>query len=98
MVVADVKRRGGGDHRLHDIGVAVAEVERAAVQVQVDQLAAVEIPQPIALPAADHELGSERIPHIDPVRGDVPARQLEYAFLLGRHSYQPSGASLIRSR
>ena len=107
MVVSDVHRGGGRDHRLHDLGVAMPEVEGASVQVQVDQLPAVEIPQPVALAAADHELGAERLPDVDAVRGDVPAGQLEHALLLGSpgapraggaHSYHPSGASLSRSR
>jgi hypothetical protein len=106
-MVADVQRGSGGDHRRHDLGVAVPQVEGPPVQVQVDQLSAVEIPQPVALAAADHELGAERLPDIDSMGGDVAAGQLEHALFLGAggvrrdgrgHSYHASGASFTRSR
>ena len=58
----------------------MAEVEHAAVQVEVEQLAAVEIPDAVALAAADHEVDAERLQHLHAVRTDVPRREIEDRF------------------
>jgi hypothetical protein len=60
----------------------VAKVEGPAVEMEVDQLSSVEVPQSVALATADHQLSAKPLPDLDPVRGDVAASQLEDALFL----------------
>ena len=75
VVVADVERPSRLAERGHDLRVAVAQVEDAAVQVEVEQLAALEVPDAVALAAADHEVDAERAEGPHPIRTDVARRQ-----------------------
>jgi len=85
VVVSDVQLVQGGAQRVAHLGVPMAEVEDAAVQVEVEQLAAVEVPDPIALAAPDHEVDAEATQGRHPVRADVPLGQLQHPALRFAH-------------
>ena len=77
VVVADVELGDRLRGRGHELGVAMAEIERSAVQMQVEQLAPVEVPEPVALATPDDQLRAECLPGLDPVRRDEPAREFQ---------------------
>ena len=55
MVIADVEVLHGHRERLHNLGIAVAEVVGASVEVQVDQALARHIPEVVLLATVDDE-------------------------------------------
>ena len=74
----------------HHLRVPVPEVEDAAVQVQVEELATVEVPEPVALATSDHEVDAERAQRPHPIRADVaPASSSTGASLPRRSSLLP---------
>ena len=81
MVVADVEPL----HRLLERGdqlrVAVAEVVRAAVEVQVDQAAAGHVPEEVALAPVDHEIDAGVLPEVGLVRVPELPRAVEEVVL-----------------
>ncbi len=85
MMVADVERGERIGERGDHFRVAVAEVEHAAVEMEVEQLATVEIPDAVALAAADHQVHAQRLQHLHAVRTDVPRREIEDPLLLLGH-------------
>src|SRR5215208_5460704 len=54
--------------RRDQLGVAVTEVVRAAVEVQVDQPPARHVPEAVALAAVDHEIDAGVLPELRLVR------------------------------
>jgi hypothetical protein len=56
VVIADVEVLHAVDERLHHLRITVAQVVRAAVEVHVDQPAAVDVPQEVAVAATDDEV------------------------------------------
>jgi hypothetical protein len=56
--------------------VAVAEVVRAAVEVQVDQPPARHVPEQVALAAVDHEVDAGVLPEVRSCQGSRTPRDL----------------------
>ena len=90
MVIADVNLVEGADKRRNHLRIAVAKVEGAAVEMEVHQLVARQIPHAIALAAPHHELRAEGVPDLDAMWRNMRTRRVEHALLVGAHS-QPSG-------
>ncbi len=72
MIVADVETLHGGGDRLHDFGVAMAEVVCAAVEVYVDEPLAVDVVDEVAVPPVD----DQRHTRVDPELGLVRVPEL----------------------
>src|SRR5215472_4684886 len=70
-MVADVERAHAGRDRLDKLGVAVAEVERAAVEVHVDQAQARHVPDEVAVPPVDDEVDAGLGPEVGLARVPV---------------------------
>ena len=64
VMVADVERAHAGGNGLDQLGIAVAEVVRAAIQVHIDQPKARHIPDEVALPAVDDQVDAGLGPEI----------------------------------
>jgi hypothetical protein len=92
VVVADVERVEGIAQRGDELGVAMAQVEHAAVEMEVEQLPAIQVPQPVALPPADHQIEAHGLEGADAVGADVTRGQVEGASLRVAHVILP-GAS-----
>ncbi len=63
VVVAHVEAGAAGLQRLDELGIAVAEIVRPAVEVQVDEPSAVHVVEVVTLAPVDHEID----PHVLPV-------------------------------
>ena len=72
VMVADVEALHGRGHRGRHLGVAVAQVVGAAVEVDVDEPLALDVVDEVALPAVD----DQRNPGVDPELGLVRVPEL----------------------
>ena len=77
VVVAHVEAPGAGVQHFDQLGIAVAEVVGAAVQVDVDQTAAVEVVEAIAFTAIDHQIDAGVLPELRLVRVPEGLRRFE---------------------
>jgi hypothetical protein len=68
VVVADVEAAHGLLEHGDQLGIAVAEVVRPAVEVQVDQAPAAHVPEEVALAAVDDEVDARVLPEAGLVR------------------------------
>ena len=78
VVVSDVEVLHAVDERLHHLGIAVAEVVGATVEVHVDQPSPAHVPQEVALPAVDDEIDAGIGPELRLVRIPVLLRLLQH--------------------
>jgi len=59
----------------------VTQVEHAAVEVEVEQLVAVEVPEPVAFAPVDHERDADGGERVDAVGGEMPVGRTEHGGL-----------------
>jgi hypothetical protein len=71
-MIADVEPLHGRGHRGRHLGVAVAQVVGAAVEVDVDEPLALDVVDEVALPAVD----DQRNPGVDPELGLIRVPEL----------------------
>ncbi len=77
VVVADVDVLQAVDQRLDEPRVAMSEVVGAAVEVDIEVGAAVEVPDPVAIAPSDDQVAALALPGVDRVGVPHPAGGLE---------------------
>ena len=98
VVVADVQLIEGVDQHRDELGIAVTEVEHAAIEVQVQPAAAVDVVDPVPLAAAHHDAGAECSERADPVRADEPFGEGEDLVPAGGSGAWRGGGGTAHSR
>ena len=78
VVVADVEPVQGEPQLLDQRGMPVAEVEGAAVEVEVEELPPVDVPDPVALAPPDHQVRTQPDERPDPVGAHVLLREPQH--------------------
>ena len=69
------------------------QVVHPAVEVDVDQLATVDVPDVVALPAADHQIDSGAGEEAHAITAHVPLGEFEGVLLPGRRHESPARSS-----
>jgi hypothetical protein len=83
VMVADVEALGAAVQHLDQLGVAMPEIVGAAVEMHVDQPAAIHIEEQVALAAVDHQIDAHVLPGLGLARVPEGLRLLDEFLLLG---------------
>jgi hypothetical protein len=67
-MIADVEDLHALRKRLHDFGIAMADVVGSAVEMQVDQTPAANVPDEVVLTSVDHQIDAGVGPELSLVR------------------------------
>ena len=96
VMIAHVETPGAGVQHFNELGIAVAEIVGAAVEVNVDEAGAIKVVKAIAFPAIDHQIDAGVLPELRLVRVPEGFRRFEKFELRLAHATPPRQPRHVR--